>query len=88
MCVFLSLRGRLSDIAHDTWGVGDDETRQQMSVMVTAAAWGQEDWRGMGEYMRSIPAGTFEGYFYPALLHLHNKDFAAAQKVKLSKSVP
>lgn len=74
-------RGRLFEIAHETWGIGDEDTRRQMSVMVTAAAWGQGEWCGMEEYMRSIPSGTFEGYFYPSLLHLHNNNFAAAQKV-------
>ena len=61
--------------------MGDDTTRQKMSVMASAAAWGLGQWDSMEEYVRSIPRNTMEGSFYQALLHIHQRQFDDAQKV-------
>ena len=53
-----------------------------MSVMASAAAWGLGQWESMEEYVGSIPQNTMEGSFYQALLHIHQKEFHDAQKVK------
>lgn len=71
---------RLYDIANETWPIGDDDTRQNMSVMATAAAWGLGEWESMEEYMRCIPKGTFDGSFYQSLLHIHHQRFTLAQE--------
>ena len=52
-----------------------------MSVMASAAAWGLGQWESMEEYVSSIPQNTMEGSFYQALLHIHQGQFDAAQKV-------
>lgn len=80
ICIVYS-RNKLYEIAGETWGLGDDETRQNMSVMVSAAAWGMGQWDSMEEYVRSIPPVSFEGYFYQALLNIHHRQFSAAQLV-------
>ena len=69
-------------MACESWGLGDDTTRQKMSVMASAAAWGLGQWESMEEYVRSIPKHTMEGSFYQALLHIHQKEFDDAQKVR------
>ena len=69
------------EIASESWGLGDDETRQSMSVMASAAAWGMGRWDSMEEYVRSIPSVSFEGYFYQTLLSIHCRQFSAAQVV-------
>ena len=74
-------RNRLYDIASEMWPMGDDDTRQQMSVMATSAAWGLNQWDGMEEYVRCIPRESFDGAFYQALLNIHNHSFVEAQKV-------
>ena len=61
--------------------MGDDNTRQKMSVMASAAAWGLGQWDSMEEYTRSIPSHSMEGSFYQALLHIHQRQFDEAQKV-------
>ena len=61
--------------------MGDDDTRQKMSVMASAAAWGLGQWDSMEEYVRSIPKNTMEGSFYQSLLHIHHRQFISAQKV-------
>ena len=61
--------------------MGDDDTRQSMSVMASAAAWGLGQWDSMEEYVRSIPKNTMEGSFYQALLHIHHRQFTSAQSV-------
>ncbi len=61
--------------------MGDDDTRQKMSVMASAAAWGLGQWDSMEEYVRSIPKSTMEGSFYQSLLHIHHRQFDSAQKV-------
>ena len=63
------------------WPLGDDDTRQQMSVMATAAAWGLNQWESMEEYVRCIPKDSFDGAFYQSLLNIHNQCFIDAQKV-------
>ena len=70
------------EIACESWGLGDDVTRQRMSVMASAAAWGLGQWDSMEEYVRSIPQNTMEGSFYQALLHIHQREFDDAQKVR------
>ena len=62
--------------------MGDDTTRQKMSVMASAAAWGLGQWDSMEDYVRSIPRQTMEGSFYQALLHIHQRQFDDAQKVR------
>ena len=75
-------RTRLYEIACESWGMGDDTTRQKMSVMASAAAWGLGQWDSMEEYVRSIPRNTMEGSFYQALLHIHQRQFDDAQRVR------
>ena len=53
----------LYEIACESWGMGDDTTRQKMLVMASAAAWGLGQWDSMEEYIRSIPRNTMEGSF-------------------------
>ena len=74
-------RSKLYEIAGESWGLGDDITRQRMSVMASAAAWGLGQWDHVEEYTRSIPKGTMEGAFYQSLLFIHNRQFIQAQKV-------
>ena len=76
-------RTKLYEIACESWGMGDDDTRQSMSVMASAAAWGLGQWDSMEEYVRSIPKNTMEGSFYQALLHIHHHQFASAQSVRV-----
>jgi FKBP12-rapamycin complex-associated protein len=71
---------RLYDISLEMWPLGDDDTRQQMSVMATASAWGLNRWDSMEEYIRCIPKNSFDGSFYQALLNIHNNKFSEAQK--------
>ena len=63
--------------------MGDDDTRQRMSVMVSAAAWGLGQWESMDEYVRSIPQGTMDGAFFQSLMHIHHRQFTSAQKVHM-----
>ena len=82
-CVpFCCRRSKLYEIAGESWGLGDDITRQRMSVMASAAAWGLGQWEHMEEYTRSIPKGTMEGSLYQSLLFIHNRQFPRAQKVR------
>ena len=74
-------RTKLYEIACESWGMGDDDTRQSMSVMASAAAWGLGQWDSMEEYVRSIPKNTMEGSFYQALLHIHHCQFTSAQSI-------
>ena len=76
-----SCRHKLYEIACESWGLGDDETRHRMSVMVSAAAWGLGQWDSMEEYVRSIPQNTMEGAFFQSLMHIHHRQFNSAQKV-------
>jgi FKBP12-rapamycin complex-associated protein len=79
---------RLYEIACESWGLGDDATRQKMSVMASAAAWGLGQWESMEEYVGSIPQNTMEGSFYQALLHIHQKEFHDAQKcIDMSRDI-
>ena len=78
-----SCRTKLYEIACESWGMGDDDTRQKMSVMASAAAWGLGQWDSMEEYVRSIPKNTMEGSFYQSLLHIHHRQFTSAQKVSM-----
>ena len=71
----------LYQLAEDSWGAVDDETRQKMSVMASAAAWGLGEWDRMKEYAGSIPKGTMDCSFYHALLNIHDKKFDKAQEV-------
>ena len=66
--------------------MGDDETRQKMSVMASAAAWGLGQWDSMEEYVRSIPKNTAEGSFYQSLLYIHHRQFVEAEKVGVALS--
>lgn len=63
------------------WPMGDDDIRQKMSVMATAAAWGLGQWESLEEYVRCIPKESFDGSFYQALLNIHQNQFSEAQKV-------
>ena len=74
-------RSKLSEIACESWGLGDDDMRHKMSVMASAAAWGLGQWESMDEYVRSIPKNSMEGSFFQALLHIHHRQFPLAQKV-------
>lgn len=76
-----SFRTKLYEIACESWGLGDDEMRHRMSVMVSAAAWGLGQWESMEEYVRSIPQNTMEGSFFQSLMHIHHHQFTSAQKV-------
>ena len=71
----------LYQLAEDSWGAVDDETRQKMSVMASAAAWGLGEWDRMKQYVSSIPKGTMDCSFYHALLNIHGKEFNKAQEV-------
>ena len=72
---------KLYEIACESWGLGDDDTRQKMSVMASAAAWGLGQWESVEEYGKSIPKNTTEGCFYQALMDIHRRQFSGAQKV-------
>ena len=76
-------RTKLYEIACESWGMGDDDTRHRMSVMVSAAAWGLGQWESMEEYVRSIPQGTMDGAFFQSLMHIHHRQFTSAQKVHI-----
>ena len=82
VCVFFYRNG-LYELASEAWAVSNDETRQKMSVMATAAAWGLGQWETMEEYIRCIPKGSFDEPFYQALLHIHNQKFLLAQDVRI-----
>ena len=71
----------LYQLAEDSWGAVDDDTRQKMSVMASAAAWGLGEWDRMKEYAGSIPKGTMDCSFYHALLNIHDGRFDQAQEV-------
>lgn len=77
-------RTKLYEIACESWGMGDDDTRHRMSVMVSAAAWGLGQWDSMDEYVRSIPQGTMDGAFFQSLMHIHHRQFTSAQKVYIT----
>ena len=83
LCLFLHFcfRHKLFEIAYESWGLGDDETRHRMSVMASAAAWGLGQWDSMEEYVKSIPQNTMEGAFFQSLMHIHHRQFNSAQKV-------
>lgn len=80
-CCILLHRTKLYEIACETWGMGDDDTRHRMSVMVSAAAWGLGQWESMEEYVRSIPQNTMDKAFYQSLMDIHHRQFTNAQKV-------
>ena len=77
------IRNGLYDLSSETWAISDDDTRQKMSVMATAAAWGLGQWDTMEEYVRCIPKGSFDEPFYQALLHIHNHQFLLAEDVRI-----
>ena len=79
--LYLCFRHKLFEIAYESWGLGDDETRHRMSVMASAAAWGLGQWDSMEEYVKSIPQNTMEGAFFQSLMHIHHRQFNSAQKV-------
>ena len=74
---------KLYEIACESWGMGDDETRQKMSVMASASAWGLGQWESMEEYCKSIPKNTPIGAFFQALMGIHKRQFSAAQQVRV-----
>ncbi len=76
-------RSRLHEIASENWGTGDDEMRQKMSVMASAAAWGLGHWDNMEEYVHSISGGTMVYPFFQSVLHIHKRQFSVAQKVSI-----
>ena len=76
-------RSKLYEIACESWGLGDDEMRQKMSEMASAAAWGLSQWENMNEYVHSIPSNTMDYSFFQSVLHIHNGQFAAAQNVSI-----
>lgn len=80
--LFSGPRNKLYEIASESWGMGDDDMRQSMSVIASAAAWGMGRWDSMEDYVRSIPHVSFEGFFYQALLHIHHRQFSASQQVR------
>ena len=77
----------LYQLAED-WGAVDDETRQKMSIVASAAAWGLGEWNRMKEYAGSIPKGTMDCSFYHALLNMHDKKFDKAQEVCVASLSP
>lgn len=74
-------RGKLYEIASDAWGQVNDEMRQKMSTMATAAAWGLGHWESMEDYVNSVPNHSMTYSLFQGALKIHHGDFAAAQKV-------
>jgi len=72
---------KLYEIACESWGMCDDDTRQRMSVMASASAWGLGQWESMEEYCKSIPRQTPEGAFFRSLMDIHKRQFSGAQQV-------
>ena len=77
---FLS-KNKLYEIACESWGQGDDEMRQNMSQMASAAAWGLGQWENMEEYVHSVPNNTMVYPLFQSVLHIHRGQFAEAQRV-------
>lgn len=75
-------RGKLYEIACESWGQGDDTMRQKMSVMASAAAWGLGQWESMEEYVHSVPNNTMVYSLFQSVLHIHHGQFSEAQKVR------
>ena len=72
---------KLYEIACESWGLGDDNTRKKMAVMASASAWGLGQWESMEEYCKSIHKNTPEGAVFQALMSIHKGQFAGAQEV-------
>lgn len=81
MSVCCPCRNKLYEIACESWGQGDDEMRQKMSVMASAAAWGLGEWENLEEYVQSMPNNTMVYPFFRSVLHIHHQQFQEAQKV-------
>ena len=76
-------RNKLYEIACESWGQGDDEMRQKMSEMASAAAWGLGQWENMEEYVRSVPSNTMVYPLFQSVLHIHHGQFTEAQRVSV-----
>jgi FKBP12-rapamycin complex-associated protein len=79
--LFVPSRNKLYEIACESWGQGDDEMRQKMSEMASAAAWGLGQWDHMEEYVHSVPNNTMVYSLFQSVLHIHRGQFAEAQLV-------
>ena len=77
-------RNKLYEIACESWGQGDDEMRQKMSKMASAAAWGLGEWENMEEYVHSMPNNSMDYPLLRSVLHIHHGQFSTAQKVVYS----
>ncbi|PNF25178.1 Serine/threonine-protein kinase mTOR, partial [Cryptotermes secundus] len=73
--------GQLNDVATKHWNHFNEEGRQRMSRMASAAAWGLNQWDAMEQYVNCIPRDTQDGAFYRAVLTVHRGQYIAAQQL-------
>lgn len=71
----------LGDAAKQHWDNMNNETRSRAGRLAAVAAWGQQDWEQMQEYVKCIPEETQDGSFYRAVLAVHHGDFETAQRL-------
>lgn len=69
----------LHQLAQERWTHVEDDLRQKMARMASAAAWGLQRWESMEEYVCLIPRDSLDGAFYRAVLALHQDQFKYAQ---------
>ncbi|XP_076166943.1 serine/threonine-protein kinase Tor isoform X1 [Ptiloglossa arizonensis] len=73
--------GQLHDVATKQWSDQSDETKQRMSRMAAAAAWGLSQWESMEKYVSLIPKDTQDGAFYRAVLAIHDEQYNVAHQL-------
>ncbi|XP_075220340.1 serine/threonine-protein kinase Tor [Lycorma delicatula] len=73
--------GQLHNIASKHWSQIGESSRERMSRMAAAAAWGLAQWDSMETYVSCIPRDSTDGAFYRAVLAVHRDQYAAAQEL-------
>lgn len=72
--------GQLHEVATKQWTNQTDDTKQRMSRMAAAAAWGLSQWESMQKYVSLIPKDTQDGAFYRAVLAIHDEQYNVAHQ--------
>ncbi|KAG5306758.1 MTOR kinase, partial [Acromyrmex insinuator] len=72
--------GQLHEVATKQWTNQTDDTKQRMSRMAAAAAWGLGQWESMQKYVSLIPKDTQDGAFYRAVLAIHDEQYNVAHQ--------
>jgi len=72
--------GQLHEVATKQWTNQTDDTKQRMSRMAAAAAWGLGQWESMQKYVSLIPKDSQDGAFYRAVLAIHDEQYNVAHQ--------